>query len=275
MKHARRERRLSHALERLERVRRADAKAALTVMREITELVLGGILEDRLNKTISPGMCIAALDQQLCELGALPRRVRVHVRHLQDLGNLGAHVQSEDDEPNDDDVAAAGKALDVLLRWHSEHQLPHSSTPAESECTPATTRCVSTAAHHQGESKMQRSSYRGGRVPMDHLSPDQLLRAKKAAASFRDSGPKDADTRGERIVADLDRGSLSEDNLISLARWCHSRGRNIRGVEPAQELSRALFDGRVLPWPFDDDRKLLPGHRLQKLLGAFLAGSPE
>ncbi len=112
---------IDHQLKRIDRVFEVDPKASLTVMRELTELLLTRVLEDHLGSP-KPGCCISALDQQLSELQALPRRVRASVGQLQMLGNLGAHHQTAHEEPRVEEATAARAALHALVAWYrSEH----------------------------------------------------------------------------------------------------------------------------------------------------------
>jgi len=114
--------RLSLDQVRIERILAVDAKASLTAMRTLTERILAEILEDH-SDTSHVGSCIAELLAQLGKRRLMPRRVRVHVRTLQELGNLGSHHQEDEDEPEADEAETARASLAALVKWYRQAHL--------------------------------------------------------------------------------------------------------------------------------------------------------
>ena len=71
-------------------------------------------------------------------------------------------------------------------------------------------------------------------------------RPRQGIAELQDAGKHGA-TTGSRLYTAVETGRLPWEVLKSLSSWCHTEGKYQAGWEPAKKVSRAFFNGRVLP----------------------------
>lgn len=78
--------------------------------------------------------------------------------------------------------------------------------------------------------------------------------ARQGIAELRDAGKHGA-TTGSRLHTAVETGRLPWEVLKSLSSWCHTEGKYQAGWEPARKVSRAFFNGQILPrlTPFRGD----------------------
>lgn len=268
-----REAKLTRELARLDRVPQDDHELCLTVMRRVTEFLLRDILRDhgvQLGKKWTLSHMIDALNQD----GLLTRGLRSQAKILMELGNLGVHDQDEGEEPDARACATARQALDALLHRYRTHHLGPTPKPTTPNCPAPSTPRVPAPAPAPGATPMRMSPHGPLDLDLAALSTRKRQQAEAAARALRDCGPKHAATRGRRILADLSQQRLTEVNLISLSKWCYSGSAYSKGVEPAQHLSRQLFDGRILPELIDHHRHPLPRPEMRRRMQVFLTGAP-
>jgi len=75
---------------------------------------------------------------------------------------------------------------------------------------------------------------------------EQRANVAEGIANLRKVG-KDGETTGYRLHQAVESGCLSWEIVKSLSSWCDSEGKFKNGVKPAQVVSRAFFNGQVLP----------------------------
>jgi hypothetical protein len=262
---------LRASLAELDETRPLSPRHPLRQMRLITEMVLCWVLEDHAGKPCE-GMQISSLEQQLNKHKVLPADVKTQVELLKRMGNLASHHRSEARRLTKRHVVSSQAALDILLHWFEHDHMGLPEPKATSDCPPRSTPRVPAPAPTPGAAPMRLSLFDEVELDLGGLSPRRLQFAQAAARAFRDCGNAVAEDRGGYILTDLERRTLGEDNLISLSKWCYSGGSYRKGVEPARELSRQLFGGRVLPRLIDTHRKPLPRSEIRTHLQAFLAG---
>jgi hypothetical protein len=76
---------------------------------------------------------------------------------------------------------------------------------------------------------------------------DEYTSASSGIAELRSYAGSHGHTTGTRLQWALENRRLSWDVLKSLSSWCNSEGKYERGVEPARAVSRAFFNGNVVP----------------------------
>lgn len=90
---------------------------------------------------------------------------------------------------------------------------------------------------------------------MNHRGDLRLVAATSAEREHADRGTREmcsarheqAVTTGARLRQVLVDNWLPWDTLRSLSRWCYTEGAHKSGIVGAQRISRAFFDGRILP----------------------------
>lgn len=82
---------------------------------------------------------------------------------------------------------------------------------------------------------------------LDSFTTDERSRAETGIADLRLRGGEHGKTTGSRLHLALVTQRLPWDVLKSLSSWCNTEGKYGPGVVPAKTISRAFFNGRVLP----------------------------
>lgn len=82
---------------------------------------------------------------------------------------------------------------------------------------------------------------------LDRLSDNERSRAESGIASLRLQGGEHGKTTGSRLHHAMATQRLPWEVLKSLSSWCNTEGKYGPGVAPAKTISRAFFNGHVLP----------------------------